>query len=98
MSRGETLYKKVGRKYEQLHVFHSEPAPGVWIVEHGENYTSKRLISRVGDLPNFVPLINLETRREAVQDAVAEVMAPRVGYSIVDIVDAVFRALAEDKQ
>ena len=88
---GETLYRKVGRRYERVSEFHTNPADGVWLVEKEGH--SKRLITRLGELPDIVPLLKLEMHRDAVVEAVRTALAAR-RYSIQGVVDAVFVTLA----
>jgi hypothetical protein len=91
----ETLYRKVGRRYEPVSDFHTNPAPGVWLVEKLEyGGLSKRVIMRVGELPDAVPLIRMERAlRDRVVEDVLNAMRDR-RWSIHDVIGEVFKSIA----
>lgn len=56
----EVLYQKIGRKYVPAGEFHTNPAEGIWLVQKIAHGSCKRVIMRVGEIPDAVPLIQLE--------------------------------------
>jgi hypothetical protein len=87
----EPLYRKIGRKYHQVSEWYGDPADGIWLVQGKPGCKSMRLITRIGELPDVVPLVNLELRRDEVCKVVSEL---RQFSSTNDIVTAVFKVLA----
>ena len=102
MPDDNTVYHKVGRRYEPLGVqFAGFPADGIWYVHDG----TKSLIMRIGDLPDPMPLAALERHRATAEVALMEAQKPvtdRAGQlwyqSAHDQISAVFLAIAKAEQ
>lgn len=93
MSKHQQLYRKIGRRYVPAsEMFYGEPAEGIWLVEKSKHGSSKRLIMRVGELPDAVQLAGLERHRHELSKVIrAEMNAP---YSADSVAGVVLRFLA----
>lgn len=75
----DTIYRKVGRKYEPIgKVWSGWPADGVWYVADGR----QSLIMRIGDMPDPMPLAALEHYRDLAADAMRETYSKIVGETL----------------
>ena len=87
----DAVYRKIGGKYKRVpeheRWLESRPVEGIWLVDkHG----GQRVMCRVGELPDAVPLACLHLRKEAACSAVVNLKGK---VSASDIVDAVFKAV-----
>ncbi len=91
----EAIYKKVGKRYERVSEFYGEPTPGIWIVQQNTMGRSMRHIIRVGELPDAVPLLNLEAaiRNKVEEDVLASMMDKKDRWNISIVVSEVFKSL-----
>lgn len=88
----EVLYRKVGRRYISAGDFYTNPAEGLWLVKKEPFSQEKYLIARLSELPDFVPLVNLEMRRKEIQKVIAD---NRQFSSVAHLTTAIFMELSK---
>ena len=86
----ETLYRKIGRRYERVSEFHTNPAEGVWLVYSSPGCSTKRFVCRISDLPeDGQKLLGAEMRH----DEIAGIIAEGRYKSAWDVAEQVIKAL-----
>jgi len=86
------VYVKVGRRYKKLGwEFTGFPADGVWLVHDGHN----SLIMKVGDLPDPMPLAQLQRHKDTALKAIMD-RANEGPYSWSELWDTAMMAIAKE--
>lgn len=93
MTRGETLYRKVGGRYWPVGLeFAGFPSDGVWLVEDGR----QSLIMKVGELLDPLPYSAMMRGRDRACKALMALWEGRSRVSASDEVEAVLKAVAAE--
>ena len=88
------VYTKQGRRYYKLgYTFEGFPANGVWLVKDGH----QNLIMKVGDIPDPMPLAQLQLHEDAATRAIVE-CSNGEPVSAKDIWDRICMAIAKKLQ
>ena len=87
------LYTKEGRRYKKVGTeFFGFPSNGVWVVHDGR----QSLISKLGELPNPMPLAAIQRHERVAIKALLEIS--KGPHSISDLWNAICKAIAEKEQ
>jgi len=73
---GDTLYRKVGRRYVKVHdLWRGNPADGIWLIMGDGHGHHSALMCRVGEVPDALPLAAMMQHIDAAARAVLEFWA-----------------------